>query len=63
MQFEESDERIKNEGVITVRTVERIARESAAIASPKRPATARTKQATGIKNMLQALSKAVQACV
>ena len=33
VQFEESDGRIKNEGVITVRTVERIAGESAAITS------------------------------
>ena len=32
VQFEDSDEQIKNEGAITVRTIERIAEESTAIA-------------------------------
>lgn len=46
-----------------MRTIERITRESTAVATPERPATASTGQAIGIKNMLQELSEAMKACV
>lgn len=58
MQFEDSDEQIKNEGVITVRTMERIAGESTTIASLGHPAITRKKKATRIENILQALCEA-----
>lgn len=46
-----------------MRTIERITRESTATATPECPATARTGQAIGIKNMPQELSEAMKACV
>lgn len=62
VQFKDSDERIKNEGAIIVRTIERIAGASAAAATPKHPATSRTEYTIRIENMFQALSKAASAC-
>lgn len=44
-------------------TMERIVGEPTTTAAPKHPATTMIEQATGIENMFQALSEAVQACV
>lgn len=63
VQFEGNDERIKNEGAITVRAVERIAGESTIAATPERPAITRIEQTIEIENMLQELSKAVKVYV
>ena len=63
VQFEDSDERIKNERAITMRTIERIAGESTAAATLEHPNTSRVEQATGIENILYELSEAVKTCV
>lgn len=71
MRVEAKDERVKNEGAITARTVERIAVESAAAATskhltpaiPERPTPTRAEQDLGLEEMIQAISEAAQACV
>lgn len=63
VQFEDSDEGIKNERAITVRIIERVVGKSTVATTPERPTTARVEQATGIENILQELSEAVKACV
>ena len=58
-----SDKRIKNEGALIARTVERIAGESTAATTPKHHAATKSRQATGIGMMLQELSESLNACV
>ena len=63
VKFEASDERVKNKGAITARTVERIVVESTAAATLKHHVAVKAEQATRIETMLQELSKSINACV
>lgn len=63
MKFEASDEKVKNEGAITARIVERIAVKSIAAATSEHPAAAKAEQATGFETMLQELNESINACV
>lgn len=63
MKFKGSDERVKNEGVIIARIIERIAVESTIAATLEHPATAKVEQATEIETMLQELSESINAYV
>lgn len=70
-RIEEKFKRVKNEGAIIARIVERISVESVAAATPEhptieileRPSPVKTEQAPGLKEMIQALSEVVQACI
>ncbi len=63
MKFKASDERVKNERVITTRIIERIVVETTIAATPEHPATAKVEQATEIKTMLQELRESINAYV
>lgn len=63
VKFEASDERVKNEGAIIARTVERIVVESTAVATTVHPTVAKGEQATGFKTMMQELSESINTCV
>lgn len=52
VKFEESDEKVKNEGAIIVRTVERIAGESTTVVTSECLVTAKPEQTTWIENIL-----------
>lgn len=54
-----NDERVKNEGSLTVRTIERIAGEYVAAAISEYPTTFTPRKASKIKNMLQELSASI----
>lgn len=63
VQFEASDERVKNKGAITARTVERIVVEYTVAATLKHHVAVKAEQATRIETMLHELSKSINACV
>ena len=51
MKFKAGDERVKNEGAIIARTVEKIAGETTAAATPERPTPVKAEQAPGLEEM------------
>ena len=63
VKFEASDERVKNKGAITARTVERIVVESTTVATIVHPTIAKGEQATGFETMMQELNESINACV
>lgn len=55
--------KIKNEGALTTRTVERIIGETIVVATPEPVAVTRAKKVTGIEKRLHELSDNINECV
>lgn len=63
VKFEAKDERVKNDGAIIARTVERLVVETTAATTWNHPAAGPAEQATGIEHILEELSDSTNACV